>query len=107
MPTIKQKTDNQNENRPWLWKKGQSGNLKGRPKGKSLKEWTRDRIAKMTTEERMQFLNSISPDIQWKMAEGNPEQELMGKGGTDLIPKPSKAVEKLAEKLLNAQRDNG
>ena len=62
-------------NKPWLWKPGQSGNLRGRPKGRSLKEWTRNRIAKMTDEERVAFLNAISPELAWKMAEGSPKEE--------------------------------
>ncbi len=80
-------TDNQINNRtekndrPWLWKKGQSGNLKGRPKGKTMKEYVRDFLSKMTDEERDEWLNGIPKEIIWRLAEGNPTNEVTGKDG--------------------------
>lgn len=70
------KSDKQIENssdKPWLWKKGQSGNVKGRPKGKTLKEYCRDYLSKMTDDERDTFLEGMPKEIIWKMSEGNPE----------------------------------
>ena len=67
--------DNQPDNRPWLFKKGQSGNPKGRPKGKSLKEYSRDYLAAMTDEERDEFLDGIPKETIWKMSEGNPQSD--------------------------------
>ena len=74
------KSDNQldNNNRPWLWKKGQSGNLKGRPKGKTMKEWAKDYLARMTDEERDAFMEGIPKEIVWKMGEGNPDSKIDG-----------------------------
>lgn len=46
----------------------------GRPKGKTLKEWMRDKLLEMTEEERNIFLRDIPKDLQWRMAEGNPHQ---------------------------------
>ena len=64
--------------KPYQFKKGQSGNPKGRPPGKTLKEYTRDFLAKMTDDERQNFLNGLPKEVIWKMAEGNPEQEVKG-----------------------------
>lgn len=65
-------SDNQTDNKPWLWKKGQSGNLKGRPKGKTMKEWAKDYLSRMTNEERDKFMEGMPKESVWKMAEGNP-----------------------------------
>ena len=74
--SIDKDTDKQNNNKPWLWKKGQSGNPKGRPKGKTLKEYVREYLACMTDEEREEFMNGLPKELIWKMAEGNPKQDL-------------------------------
>jgi hypothetical protein len=48
----------------------------GRPKGKSLKEWAREQLERMSEEERIKFLSTMPRDIIWKMAEGMPPQDL-------------------------------
>ena len=95
MPTPKnmkeKKSDNQLENtveKPWLWKKGQSGNLRGRPKGKTLKSWAREYLSSMTDEERQDFLNGIPKEVIWKMSEGNPRQDVGGGEDEDGKEKP-------------------
>ena len=95
-------TDNQLNNkidRPWLWKKGQSGNLKGRPKGKTMKEWAKDYLSRMTDEERDAFMEGIPKEIVWKMSEGNPETKL----DTDVNIKVEKLeeIQKVTKQLLN------
>ena len=47
----------------------------GRPVGKTLKEWMREKLLGMTEEQRELFLKDIPKDLQWRMAEGNPKQD--------------------------------
>lgn len=82
-------TDNQKSKHliPYHWKKGQSGNPKGRPKGKTLKEFARLYLLSLPDDEKIAYLASLPTEIVWKMAEGNPsnETELSGKGGAPLL----------------------
>jgi hypothetical protein len=61
--------------RPFQWKKGQSGNIMGRPKGKTMKDYVRQYLERMTDEERDEWLEGLPKEIIWKMAEGNPKQD--------------------------------
>lgn len=71
-------TDNQKENtsKPWLWKKGQSGNIMGRPKGKTMKEYAREYLERMTDEERDEWLEGIDKHKIWEMSEGKAKQDI-------------------------------
>lgn len=78
-------SNEQPNNRPWLYKKGQSGNPSGRPKGSiSLKTWAKNKIQTMTDEEREEFLEGMDKKVIWAMAEGNPDTK------TDLTTKGEK-----------------
>lgn len=73
---MEETTQEQTNNRPWLYKKGQSGNPGGRPKGSiSMKTWLANKLAAMTEEEREEFINGINKLDLLKMAEGNPKQD--------------------------------
>ena len=65
---------------PFMWKPGQSGNPSGRPKSKTLKEYMRETLERMTPEERDKFLLGMNKIDIWKMAEGNPAQDLTSGG---------------------------
>lgn len=65
--------------KPYQYKKGQSGNPSGRPKGISLKEYARNKLLTMTDEEREEFFNGLSKDTIWEMAEGKAKQDVEAK----------------------------
>ena len=74
------KLDKQESNKPKRDSKGrllpgQTANLNGRPKGKTMKEWVREFMFNMTEEDKKEWLKGISKEMQWKMAEGNPKQD--------------------------------
>lgn len=72
--------------KPWQFKPGNPGGP-GRTPGKTLKEYSREYLAKMTEEERLEFMKGLDKMDIWKMAEGNPHQS-QDATLTHILPKP-------------------
>ncbi len=65
------------QEKPWLFKKGQSGNPNGRPKGTfSLKTYVKHMLEEMTDEQRQEFLAGIDKKTIWEMSEGKAKQDV-------------------------------
>src|SRR3990167_4416702 len=58
----------------------------GRPKGKTLKEFARDYLMGLPDEKKTEFLNTLSKDIVWRMAEGNPSNSTDITTGGEPLP---------------------
>ena len=84
-------------------KKGEIRNPKGRPVGKTMKEFARDFLLKMTDDEKVEWLKSLGKDIVWKMAEGNPPDDITVKA---TLKTEQLSQEQINELLRRRQKNN-
>lgn len=96
-PNISHKENPASHLAPWQFKKGQSGNLKGRTPGKSLKEFAKEYLSTLTEEERIEYFEGMNKKDVWAMAEGNPDNK------TDLTTKGDK-INVLDPKIVEATK---
>lgn len=66
-----------------LFVKGTSGGP-GRTKGKTMKEYVKEYLAAMTEEQKIEWLEGLSKEVIWKMAEGQPHQAVNVEGNMEV-----------------------
>jgi hypothetical protein len=81
--------DKQGENKPLRDEKGRllpgnTANPKGRPKGKTLKEYQAEKFRMMSDEEKEEYLRDMPKSERWRMAEGNPKNDMELSGGLSI-----------------------
>jgi len=71
-------------------------NRKGRPVGSGggLKDYDRRKFQEMTDEEKDAFLNTLNPEVRYKMAEGNPSNNTELSGEIKTIAIASEVLDK-------------
>jgi hypothetical protein len=98
-----EETQEQTNNRPWLYKKGQSGNPGGRPVGsKSLKTYIREKFERMNDEQREEFLDGLDKKVLWEMAEGKPDTKTTVDATVahKLDPESAKVIHKALDEII-------
>ncbi|MFA5990451.1 MAG: DUF5681 domain-containing protein [Sphingomonas sp.] len=86
-PAIRENTGNRNPD--GTFPKGVSGNPSGRPRG-TMKDYLRRKFMEMTDEAKEEFLKGVSPEMQIKLAEGMPKQDVEQSGEVGLVIKQVK-----------------
>lgn len=87
------------------WKKGFSGNLAGRPRGKTMKEYAREYLSKLSDAERDEWLEGLDKDTIWKMAEGAPSTKMDLTSNGQTIGSAKDLTDEELEKLANGNTD--
>lgn len=97
---MENETQEQTNNRPWLFQPGVSGNPGGRKKGsKSLKTFVKEMLIDMDDAEKLEFIRGLDKKTIWEMAEDKPKQ------GTD-ITSGGESLQPILVKFINANDRN-
>ncbi len=94
------------DDKPWLFKPGQSGNPAGRPKSmETMKEYARKWYMNLTDEQKTAYILAVEekrPGFAWTMAEGNPDES---KRVSISVPQPILGAASQPVALENATQD--
>ena|SRR3990167_1322972 len=93
-----EETQEQSNNRPWLFQPGKSGNPGGRPKGsKSLKTYAQEMLRDMSDDEKLEYMKGLDKKIIWEMGEGKAQMDVTSAG---------EALQPVLVKFINGEPDN-
>lgn len=74
--------------KPWQFKRGQSGNPGGKPKGTvSLKTFVKNYIQNLNDDEKLEFMEGIDKKTIWEMSEGKAKQDIEIEGEVSMLVK--------------------
>lgn len=74
--------------KPYQFGPGNNANPNGRPKGKTLKEFAREYLESLPDDRKIEYLATLPEEIVWKMAEGNPQNNIDHSTLGKEIPQP-------------------
>lgn len=104
---MEQELDKQESIKPKRNEKGQllpgfSGNLKGRPKGKTIKELVREWLEEHPDDMKafVEHFVKKNKELAWQMMEGRPQQDITS-AGEKIIPIPILDVKKIETKEID------